>query len=248
VTRRSARWRRRFIWLLVAAIPITVIVLVVVLVPERSGIADEITVDEGPAQLADTHVYHLSAADRAKIDALLDRFIPAAVERRSAATAWALAGPELRASSSLAQWRLGNTPVPEYPARGTKFHYWTIVYVGKRELLFNILLHPRAGVKIPSYELSGQVIRHGTGWRVNRLYTIATFSHPSSKRTEVVGPNDYAASSGSASPATQHARLSRLYAIPLFLIFGGAALVPLGFGLVALVRSRRFKRAVTARR
>jgi hypothetical protein len=221
---------------------------VVLLVPEQSSIPNDITVDEGPAQLADTHVYHLHPGDRQKINALLDRFIPAAVERRSAATAWALAGPELRAYSSVAQWRAGNSPVPQYPARGTKFHYWTIVYIGKSEVLFNILLHPRAGVTVPSYELAGQVIRHGTGWRVNRLYTIATFSHPSAKRTQVVGPNDYAAPSDSASPATQHARLSPYYATPLLLIFGGAVLVPLGFGLAAVMRARRFRRAIAPRR
>jgi hypothetical protein len=232
----------------VAAVPIIAVALVVVLVPEQSSIPDNITTDEGPAQLADTHVYHLRPGDRAKINAVLDRFIPAAVERHSAATAWALAGPELRAYSSIAQWRAGNSPVPSYPAQGTRFHYWTIVYIGKNELLFNILLHPRAGLKVPSYELSGQVIRHGTGWRVNRLYTIATFSHPSAKRTSVVGPNDFAAPASSPSPATQHARLSSYYAIPIFLIFGGAVLVPLGFGLVALMRGRRFKRTLATRR
>jgi hypothetical protein len=229
----------------VAAVPIVAIALVVALVPERSSIKDAVTTDEGPAQLADTHVYHLTPADRSKIDALLDRFVPAAVERRSARTAWALAGPELRAYSSVAQWRAGNSPVPQYPARGTKFHYWTVVYIGKSEVLFNLLLHPRAGLTIPSYEFSGQVIRHGTGWRLNRLYTIATFSHPSAKRTQVVGPNDFAAPASSPSPATQHARLSRWYAIPLFVIFGGGLLFPLSFGAVAFLRGRRFKRATT---
>ena len=235
-------------WLLVAAVPITAIALVVALVPERSSIEDTVTVDEGPAQLADTHVYHLTPADRSKINTLLDRFIPASVERRSAATAWALAGPELRASSSVAQWQAGNSPVPEYPARGKTFHYWTVVYVGKSEVLFNILLHPRPDRKIPSYELSGQVIRHGADWRVNRLYTIATFSHPSAKRAQVVGPNDFGAPASNPSPATNHARLSRVYAIPLFVIFGGAILLPLGFGAVAFMRGRRFKQATASRR
>jgi hypothetical protein len=181
-----------------------------------------------------------------KIDVLMDHFIPAAVERRSAKTAWALAGPELRAYSSVAQWQAGNSPVPEYPARGTKFHYWTIVYVGKNDVLFNILLHPRPKLTIPSYEFSGQVIRDGTGWRVNRLYTIATFSHPRAKRTQVVGPNDFAAPASSPSPATNHARLSHWYAIPLFILFGGVILFPVSLGAVALIRGHRFRRA-TAR-
>jgi hypothetical protein len=243
VTRRSARWRRRFIWLLVAAVPITAITLVVVLVPERSSIPDAVTTSEGPAQLADTHVYHLARTDRMKIDTLLDAFIPAAVERRSAKTAWALAGPELHAYSSVAQWQAGNSPVPQFPARGSKFHYWTVVYVGKNEVLFNILLQPRAKVVMPSYEFSGQVIRHGADWRVNRLYTIATFSHPSAKTAQVVGPNDFNAPAGSPSPSTNKARLSHWYAIPLFVLFGGVILFPLSLGAVALVRGRRFRRA-----
>jgi hypothetical protein len=232
--------------LFAAAVPIAAIALVVMLVPERASIEDAVTTDEGPAQLADTHVYHLTATDRRKIDALLDRFIPASVERQSPATAWSLAGPELRASSSLAAWRRGDSPVPEYPARGTTFHFWTVVAIEKNDVVFNILLHPRAGHKIASYELSGQVIRHGTGWRVNRLYTIATFSHPSAKRATVVGPNDFAAPGGSASAATQHARLSRWYSVPLFVLFGGVILFPLTLGAIALVRGRRFRRA-TAR-
>jgi hypothetical protein len=236
------------IWLLVAAVPIAGIALLVALVPERSSIPDTITTNEGPAQLADTHVYHLTRADRTKIDALLDAFIPAAVERRSAKSAWALAGPELHAYSSVAQWRAGNSPVPQYPAKGTTFHYWTVVYVGKNEVLFNILLHPRPKVVIPSYEFSGQVIRHGTGWRVNRLYTIATFSHPSAKTTQVVGPNDFNAPASSPSPATNKPRLSHWYAIPLFVLFGGVILFPLSLGAVALARSRRFKQTVAARR
>jgi hypothetical protein len=246
--RRSARLRRRLLWGIGAAVPVTAIALVVLLVPERSTIAGEITVDEGPAQLADTHTYRLTSADRRRIDLLLDRFIPAAVERRSAATAWALAGPELRASSSLAQWRAGNTPVPEYPARGARFHYWTTVEVEKSAVLFNILLHPRPKKIIASYEFSGQAIRTAGGWRVNRFYTIATFSHPSSKEARVVGPNDFAASSGNASPAAQHARLSRLWLIPVLGIVGAVLLIPLALGLVVFAKARRFKRATAGRR
>ncbi len=244
----SAKTRRRLLWALAAAIPIGAIALVVVLVPERGSISGAVTVDEGPAQLADTHHYRITRADRTRIDALLDRFIPAAVERRSAATAWALAGPELHASSSLAAWRAGNTPIPAYPARGDHFHYWTPIDVGKRYVVFNILLHPRRGANVPSFEFSGEVIRHGTGWLVNRLYTIATFSPSTSKRTEVVGPNDYAASGGSASAATRTSRLSHAWLIPVLAIVCAVFLTPLGLGLVALRRARRFKQASAARR
>ena len=243
----SAKTRRRLFRVLVAALPVTAIVLVVVLVPERSTIAGTATVDEGPAQLADTHHYRLTAADRRKIDALLDAFIPAAVARRSAATAWALAGPELRASTSLAAWKAGNSPVPAYSPRGTRFHYWTVAAVGKGEVLFNILLHPRPGKQMPSYELAGQVIRRRGSWLVNRLYTVATFSSPQSKHTEVVGPNDYAAGSG-GSAQTKTARLSRVWLLPVLgVVLGGVLLVPLGLGVTAWSRARRFRRASALR-
>jgi hypothetical protein len=234
------------LWALAAALPITTIALLVALMPERSQISAGVTVDEGPAQLADNHVYRLSAGDHRKIDALFDRFIPAAVERRSASAAWALAGPELHASSSLEQWRHGDSPVPEYPARGSRFHYWTTIEVGKEDVLFNILLHPRADVKIPSYEFSGQVIRHGSGWLVNRFYTIATFSHPSSKETKVVGPNDFAAGGG-GSAASSHARLSHTWLIPVLAIPAAVLLTPLALALVAFTKERRFKRAGASR-
>lgn len=227
--------------------PLAAIALVVALLPERSSIGGAATVDEGPAQLADTHRYRLTAAERRQIDALLDAFIPAAVERRSAARAWALAGPELRASSSLADWRAGDTPVPRYLPRGTRFHYWTVVEVGKNEVLFNLLLHPRADARVPASELAGQVIRRGRTWLVNRLYTIATFSPPPAAQAPTVTRNRIAAGRPSAPPAPR-GRLSRVWLAPVLgVVVGGVLLVPLGLGLVAWSRARRFRRASAAR-
>ncbi|HLK45622.1 MAG TPA: hypothetical protein VKT18_06515 [Acidimicrobiales bacterium] len=244
----SAKTRRRLLWIAFAAIPIGAIALVVALMPERGAISGAVTVDEGPAQLADTHRYRLSAADRRTIDTLLDRFVPAGVERGSPETAWALAGPELRASSSLADWRRGNSPVPFYRARGTRFHGWTTIEVGKRYVLFNLLLQPRSGRNDASVELSGEVIRHGAGWLVNRLYPIATFSPSTSKRAQVTGPNDFAASSGNASAASRTSRLSHAWLIPVLGLVGAVLLLPLALGVVAARRALRFKRASAARR
>jgi hypothetical protein len=242
----SAKTRRRLLWTAGLALPVTAIALVVVLVPERSSIGGGTTVDEGPAQLADTHHYRLTAAQRRQIDTLLDAFIPAAVERKSPANAWALAGPELRASSSLAAWRAGNSPVPAYEPRGSRFHYWTVVEVDKDAVLFNILLHPRRK-QMDSYEFSGQVVRRHGRWLVNRLYTIATFSPSPSKHVRITGPNDYAAGSG-GSVKTAHGRISRFWLVPVLgVVLGGVILVPLGLGIVAWSRARRFRRESAAR-
>lgn len=243
----SAKLRRRLFWALLAAVPLAAIALVVALLPERSSIGGAATVYEGPAQLADTHHYRLTAADRRQIDALLDAFIPAAVERRSAPRAWALAGPELRASSSLAAWRAGDSPVPRYLPRGTRFHDWTVVEVGRNEVLFNLLLQPRAGERLPASELAGQVIHRDGTWLVNRLYTIATFSPPPAAHTPTATPKRVAAGRASSPPAPR-GRLSRVWLAPVLgVVVGGVLLVPLGLGLVAWSRARRFRRASAAR-
>lgn len=242
----SAKARRRLFWAAALGVPVTVIVLVVVLVPERSTISGAVTVHEGPAQVADTHHYRLTAADRRQIDTLLDAFIPAAVERKSATQAWALAGPELHASSSLAAWETGNSPVPAYQPTGSRFHYWTVVEVDKNAVVFNIILHPRRK-QMDTYELSGQVIHHDGRWLVNRFYTIATFSPSPSKVAHVTGPNDYAAGSGGTAQ-TSHSRISRFWLAPVLgIVLGGVVLIPLGLGIVAWSRARRFKRESAVR-
>jgi hypothetical protein len=74
---------------------------------------------------------HLTSTDRQAIETLLEKFVPAAVGRQSATTAWALAGPELKASSTLAQWKKGVSPVPAYPVRKESFAGWPTIAVEK---------------------------------------------------------------------------------------------------------------------
>jgi hypothetical protein len=226
-----------------AAAGLGIVALVVVLVPESSPIPAGPTTNEGPAQLA-VPATRLTAADRRGINAALDRFVPAAVLRKSAATAWALAGPELKSSSSLAAWRAGESPVPYFPAKETTFHHWTAIDVTHEAVVFNLLMHPRAGSNLGNYVFSGQVVRRGSHWLVNRLYTIAVLN-PSTAR--VVGPNDFGA--GPASPAGPRGNKSKHGAWPVALAVAILALAPLvllAFALTAFLRGRRFRRETAA--
>ena len=204
------------------------------------------TRNEGPAQAVTQTNVHLSRADRHAIDVLLAKFVPAAVDRRSAAQAWALAGPELKASSTLAQWKAGTSPVPSYPAAEKQvFSGWPTVDVEKNQVTLSLLLHPRPGAKLADYTFSVQVIRRHGRWLVNRFYTIA-INNPVRNGQREVGPADFQAPSTGGGPPAGRPRLGHSWLLPVIGILSLALLIPLGLGLTVFVRSRRRRRRLAA--
>jgi hypothetical protein len=240
----SPRVRRRLKWTAAVGIPAAGIAALFLLIPSHGPTAPGPTGNEGPAQLASAErKAKLTAADRRRIDAVLDRFLPAAMERKDEALAWRLAGPELKSGSTLAAWRKGNTPVPYYPARETTFHHWQSIDVGEGYVIFNLLVHPAKGSTLAPYVFSGEVVKEHGAWLVNRLYTIAimnktTKEHPMAE----VGPADFAAGGapGTSSPPETTTHDSRI--APVLAVLGAVILIPLALALVALRRARRFRR------
>ena len=172
---------------------LAVVVLVVVLIPNHQPANPEPTGDEGPAQLAAAAPnLRISTADRQAINRTLDRFMPAGVARKAPATAWALAGPELKSGSTLAEWRAGNSPIPYYPVLEKTFHTWRTIEVGHRYVVFNLLLHAQPTSGLGSYVFSGEMVKRGDQWLVNRIYTIAIMN-PVTKKTHEIGPADFVA-------------------------------------------------------
>jgi hypothetical protein len=241
----SPRKRRRALWLAAGLAAIGVAVAVVEVIPGSSPKSPAPVAYEGPAQTVAQPVdVRLMAADRKAINSLLDRFVPAAVERQSPSEAWTLAGPELKSSSSLKQWKAGVTPVPYYPARGTTFHGWQPLEVTRNYVTFSLLVHPKPGVKLGDYVFSGVVIRQHRRWLVNRLYTTAIMN-PVRGSTREVGPADFQAP-GAAAIVPSKPRLGRSWLLPVVAVLSLAVLAPLGLGLVVFVRSRRRKRRLVA--
>jgi hypothetical protein len=115
-------------------------------------------------------------ADRRAIDKVLDHFIPDGVGRFSMTTAWRLAGPEMKAASTLRQWRREISPIPYYPVGGTTFDNWTTVDAGPNFVDFGLLISPRRGIHRGSWGLRGEMVRRGSHWLVNNLYVAATFN------------------------------------------------------------------------
>jgi hypothetical protein len=238
----SPRARRRLIVTACLALPLVVVIALFALIPSHGPSAPGPKGNEGPAQLATDTKVKLTAADRRAIDTALDRFLPAAMERKDPAEAWALAGPEFKAGSTLADWRRGNTPVPYYLARETTFHKWQLIESEKGSVIFNLLVHPAKGFQLSPYVFSGEVVKSHGRWLVNRLYTIAIMNKPTkTNQHPEVGPADFSGVGGGAS--TDPAKSSHKRRIlPIVAVIGLVILIPLTLAAIALVRALRWRR------
>ena len=244
----SPRLRRRLKWVAIAGILVVAGVLIAVLIPSKGPSKGAATGSRAPAQLAvDTH-QKLPPADRRQIDTLLDRFIPAAVERRDPNTAWALAGPEMRGASSLSAFRKGDLPVPSYPANEKNYHHWRAIDVEKRSVVLNVLVHPKNPRTIGTWVFSIEVVKAKSRWLVNHIYTIAVMNPPvrPATVTHELGPADYAAPPPTSRTSTTSSPSSHSFLLPVIAIFAVVLLIPLALGAGALLRARRWRRTVRA--
>jgi hypothetical protein len=245
----SPRKRRRLMGLGGTAALLAVGVGVALLIPNRGPSNTEPTGKPVPAQLAVNTHQKLSSSDRRAIDRLLDRFFPAAVERKDPQAAWALAGPEMRSASSLADFRNGTSPIPEYPANEPNYHHWRAIDIEQDAVVLNILVHPKNPKKLGTWVFSVQVVKDARRWLVNRIYTIAVMNPPTRPATVTheLGPADYASASGAQRNNSTNKPGGHSLLIPVIAILALVLLVPLTVGGVALVRARRWRRAVAAR-
>jgi hypothetical protein len=239
---RSPRQRRRAVW---AGGVLAIAGLVgglIAIVPNTTPGSGKPTKDEGPAQLVRNTTVPLEKVDRLAIDALLAKFVPAAVERKDAAVAWALAGPELKASSTLAQWKKGESPVPAYPVREKTFTGWPTVDVERNAVVLNLIVHPTKGHEsLGDYTFAVQAIRRHKRWLINRLYTIAINRRPHGGLREV-GPADFAAQGQGRTPAPKEPSLGQSWFLPVLFGLIAALGAPFLIGGFFFVRSRRRRR------
>jgi hypothetical protein len=221
---------------------------VAVLIPSKGPPGGSATGSRSPAQLAVNTHQKLSQADRRQIDTLLDRFIPAAVQRRDLSTAWALAGPELRSSSSLADFRKGDLPVPSYPANEKNYHHWRAIDVERGLVVLNVLVHPKNPRTTGTWVFSIEAVKSKSRWLVNRIYTIAVMNPPvrPATVTHELGPADYAAPPPTSRTSTTSSPSSRSFLLPVVGIFAILLLIPIALGVGAFLRARRWRRTVRA--
>lgn len=233
----SPRRRRRIAWLSGLGVVAALAVGSIFLLPSPHKIHETFS---GAASVDTPGTTHVSPLVHRRIDATIDRFVLAALARGDLGTAWDLSGPDLRGTTTRADWIAGQTPVAQFPIAGKEFHGWTHVFARPNSVTFDLLIQPRAGAqldgeKIGATAFSVQVIRrHGT-WAVNRWYTQATFSPVGTKHPHIVGPNDFGAA-GRGDGQVQHGRIDHWWlALPI-------ALFALGFLTVAIVVGRNWRR------
>jgi hypothetical protein len=171
----SPRARRRLFVVGAIALAGGTAALVFLLIPSESGkLASTISIDRGKPVPGERRA-PMTPARRAKIDSLLDAFVPAAVARRDPGAAYALASPSMRSGSTRADWRKGNIPVFPYSPRGTTFHGWSVVYSYERRVGLDLSLQPRNPKGSPeSYDV--EVVRRYGRWLVNSFYPRQTYA------------------------------------------------------------------------
>lgn len=243
---RSRRTRRRLAWLAGAAvIAIAVAIAAVFLIPTkgsklpqaRNGPATRVT---APASEKEVPV---RPADRRKIDALLDRFVPAAIGRKDPQAAYDMGTKSLHEGLSRNQWKTGEIPVYPYDALGTRFHDWTVFLSFANEVELDLMLQPRHPDKIGSAVLRIDVKRQeGRNWLVDFIYPVEIHS------PIVGGEREAAPATPSAIPGRTQKRSENEIKAPVspwwFIVLGTVgALVLIGPLVFFGLRWRRHRRA-----
>ena len=224
------------------------IALVFLLLPSRTPPNPTPSGTEGAAQLVVKTTTHVSAADRKLIDDTFDHFVPAGVARKSADVAWAWSGPGLRSGSTLAQWRRGTSPIPQYPAAGTTFHGWGVLDATPTTVDYNLLVHPRKGSgQASAWVFQGELVKQHGRWLVNTIYTTAILAKPNNGPKEI-GPADFAAPAAREdTPTGVHGALGRSWLSTLIgVLVAFLVLVPLGLGAGVYIKRRRWNKRVRA--
>jgi hypothetical protein len=120
--------------------------------------------------------YRLTPVEKRAINATLDRFVATAVQRHDLGAAYDLVTPAMRTGISRRAWAHGTTNVMAYPARGTRFHGWTLDLAQPSYVMLDLLLQPRRhahkGPMIFTLELRRQ---HGR-WLVASFIPSASFA------------------------------------------------------------------------
>jgi hypothetical protein len=173
----SPRRRRRLAWAVAGLAVAALVAAGVATLPTGKPAAPAEPLSNEPAQLPPRErPLRLSAADRQAVNAVLDRFVPAAVERRDPAAAYGLVTRRLRGDDRRETWARGALPVMQFPARGTRFHDWSLKYVDENGVGFDLLLQPRPKAKIGPIMFAVDLERIGGRWLVDSFGPIATFA------------------------------------------------------------------------
>lgn len=127
--------------------------------------------------VAPARAARIAPADRAAVNALLDRFVPDV-----------LAGHDLQAGKALVGGYVTVGTVQRYPAKAQNLHGWLLDYAQKGDVGFDLLLQP-ARKSLGPWSFRGEAKKVNGTWKIVDWYPVAEFQPPG-KAARVNGPND----------------------------------------------------------
>jgi hypothetical protein len=177
----------------------------------------------------------LSHTDRVAINRTIDTFIRDGVRGANVPATYDLVTPEFRGGQTRRSWVRGNTPIYPYPARGTSWHGWSVDYVLKNDVAFDLVLQPRPGSKGDPTSFNGEVKKIHGRWLVDSFYAAAVFL---GKEHRVVGPRDFVPGAGGGDAGGESTLGAIWFLLPAAFI-ALIVLVPIVFVVFNVVRGRR---------
>jgi hypothetical protein len=181
----------------------------------------------------------VSPAERRAIDATLDRFVPAAVQRHDLAASYGLVTPAMRTGISRRAWAHGTTNVMAYPARGTRFHGWTVDLAQPGYVMVDLLLQPRRHTRQGPMIFTVELRRVHGRWLVASFIPSASFA--GAERTGSMQAFADYGPLASKNPKPKH--VNRLFLIGPALVVLLIVALPVGIVLRSWRRNRRAERA-----
>lgn len=247
----SPRGRRRLAYAVATPLALAGLVTAgVVLLPEAKEDPPEVFGRQQALNIAaGEKAVRLTRADRKQVNETIDVLINAGVKRQNPAAVYRYASPGLRRQATPAEWRNGDIPIYPYPAKGEKFHGWTVNYSHRNHLNVDLLVMPsRDRARLGPVALTLDLRKVGNRWLVDGLFPVATFAPipPQGNRGPVISTYDLVPAAAGAAPTGARSRLSYAYFVLPGVIIGGGIAVIVGFFVFRALRDRRAQRRYAA--
>jgi hypothetical protein len=195
---------------------------------------------------ANAQLTHLTKADRAEINRTMDILVNSAVKRVDLGRSYDIVTPEMKAGMTRKQWEGGAIPVYPFPAKGHKFHYWSVKWISDNTVGIEILLMPTLRNKFDVGPIIFDVylVPHGKRFLVDGFMPMATLAPVNAKHAKVRSVADFSPQPAQQGAAPMRGKLNPNY---LFFPFVAMATALLLFGSWWFVKSRRERRLMGPR-
>jgi len=161
----SYRWRRRFvIWGAVCVVGGTLIALAALSIhnPNTAPHGGKATIVAQPKRAP------FRPAEKHQVSKVLAAFLSTAVARKHVASAWNIAGPQLKSGLTEREWDTGAIPVQPYPVANKGLGEWeSVEYSYRNAVGLSVLLLPKPGSGQAPATADVDVVKHRGHWVVN---------------------------------------------------------------------------------